>query len=296
MQVFSDAVAPHPGIEDGGAPAVFLPVPESFGTWAPAVGGPCPVVLRGAARHWPALERWTFPHLAECGGPRPVTLVHGNRELGATLFSTSTWSDYLARLDAADGNPDATGHLKEFDLFEELPALAQDAPVDGLFPPGQAVVRSAWIGPQAARTGLHYDLVDNLAVLVRGAKRFQLARPGTVEALGALSRKYDRWARLARIGMRDLAGEPAAAGALFQADLGPGDAIYVPRGWWHEVSNLRASVFVSGFFGPASRLRPLSLATGARQFLHDISLFGRRHGCTCHAGRKLFSNSPTTAP
>lgn len=284
MQTFSEAMAPCPGVGDGGAPAVFLPVPESFRAWENAVGGPCPVVLRGAARHWPALERWTFPHLAACGGTRPVTLVHGNRELGATVFSTSTWSDYLAKLDAAgSANPEAIGHLKEFDLFKELPALARDAPADGLFPPGRMVYRSAWIGPPAARTGLHYDLVDNLAVLARGAKRFQLARPGTVEALGALSRKYDRWARLARIGMRDLAGAPGTAGALFQADLAPGDAIYVPRGWWHEVSNLRASVFVSGFFGPASRLRPLWLATGARQLVHDVNPFGRRC-CTCHTG------------
>lgn len=282
MQQVLDSSACPVGVD----PAQLRPVPELFGGTHEMLGGRFPVVLRGAANHWPALHRWTFSHLAERGGARPVTLVHGNRELGTTRFAASTFRDFVQSLepapDGAGGAP-RTGHLKEFDLLKELPELAGDAPAVSLFPPGHLVSSSAWIGPRSAHTGLHYDLIDNLAVLVRGAKRFYLARPGTVEAAQARSRKYDRWARLAAVGLRDLVDRPQAAGALFCADLGPGDAIYVPRGWWHEVVNLQASIFLSGFFGSTLRLRPLWMATGVRQFFHDVNPFGERC-CTCHPG------------
>ncbi|MBP5910640.1 hypothetical protein F3K40_42845 [Streptomyces sp. LBUM 1478] len=68
-----------------------------------------------------------------------------------------------------------------------------------MFPRGSVTSCGTWIGPALARTGLHHDLLDNLAVQITGRKRFYLARPGTVERAGALSVKYDAWARLSRV-------------------------------------------------------------------------------------------------
>ncbi|MES2947731.1 MAG: cupin-like domain-containing protein [Pseudomonadota bacterium] len=246
--------------------------------------GDGPVVLRGIGRHWPALERWTFAHLAHLGVAKPVTLVMGNREKSSTRFVKSTLDRYVAQLElqtAAQDEDSRIGYLKEFDLLKEIPALRQDVRQDALFPPGNIVSSSAWIGPQGAHTGLHYDVLDNLAVLTRGAKRFYLARPGTVERLGAMSPKYDRWAKLASVGMRDLAHSGVPADSLFAADLYPGDAMYVPHGWWHEVVNLQPSIFLSGFFGPKARVVGKWLSTGAVHFMHGITRVGSRN-CTCH--------------
>lgn len=243
------------------------------------------------------MDRWTFAHLARLGGERPVTLVAGNRELGTTRFIASTFGSYVASLEngsaLAAGDPETT-HLKEFDLLREIPGLRQDLSTGALYPRGHIVSSSAWIGPAGARTGLHYDLLDNLAVLVRGSKRFYLARPGTVEALGQLSRKHDRWARLASVGISDLAARDLPEDSLFTADLHPGDAIYVPKGWWHEVVNLKASIFLSGFFGPPSRVIPLWLATGAKQLAHDLYPLGRRN-CTCHSQTDDLKGTVTAA-
>lgn len=271
-----------------------LEIPRSRLGAVPEMGSPQghewighgPVVLRGMGRNWAALERWTFQHLAHLGGARPVTLVVGNRERSSTRFVTSTLDRYVAQLalqTAAQEEGSHIGYLKEFDLLKEIPSLRQDVEQDAWFPPGNIVSSSAWIGPQGAHTGLHYDLLDNLAVLTRGVKRFYLARPGTVEHLGALSKKYDRWAKLASVGMRDLAQSDVPADALFAVDLYPGDAIYVPHGWWHEVVNLQASIFLSGFFGSKARVVGLWVATGAVQLMHDFQLLGTRN-CSCHSG------------
>ncbi|MEO8388118.1 cupin-like domain-containing protein [Polaromonas sp.] len=266
-------------------PGLLAPVDEHQGTHIIDSGARVPCVMRGAALQWPATQRWTFDYLATRGGDRPVKLVLGNRELGETGFVLSTFRACVGSLASNGpiwGEGASTAHLKEFDLLHEFPALRTDVDTQALLPPRSHVSSSAWIGPRGAHTGLHYDLLDNLAVLLRGAKRFYLARPGVVESQGALSSKYDRWARLADIGIQGLAARKLPEASLFVADLHPGDAIYVPKGWWHEVVNLESSIFLGGFFGSVPSVVGLWLLTGTRQLIHDATPFpGRR--CTCHA-------------
>ncbi|MEK8034812.1 cupin-like domain-containing protein [Ideonella sp. DXS29W] len=267
-------------------------------TWPSAAGrgatGPLalsglvrPMVLRGAAAEWPAVRRWSFDALADGVPDQPVTLVVGNRERGTTRLRQGSLRDYLdclalqAAVDARAPAEDVVYQLKEFDLLRAHPALRQDLRWQELARPRWSVVsHGMWIGPAGARTGLHRDLLDNLAVLLLGRKRFFLLPPGRVEALGAVSDKYDRWAVLARVGAEALAGGGAAE-AIQVVDLAPGDALYLPRGWWHEVVNLTPSVLLGGFFGPVPRVVSLWAWTGLRQACH---LAGWRRGrCCCHA-------------
>ncbi len=242
--------------------------------------GNTPVVWRGAASDWPAVQRWSFDHLGSLAPEQLVRVVHGNRELQAAHLVTTTWGKHLSSL---QGNAANAGHLKEFDLLKHFPKLAQDLRLGSLFPPGAVVSNQAWIGPAQARTGLHHDLLDNVAVTVRGRKRFYLLPPGSIEGLGLVSSKFDRWARLAKTGVDALMATPNAlpANAVQVVDLAPGDALYVPHGWWHEVVNLEASVLLSGFFGSKRRAWAYWLATGAQQAAHNMDLW-RSGDCTCH--------------
>lgn len=263
----------------------FSPVPQGR---SPARFWRAPLVLRGAASDWPATSRWSFDYLAGIGGPQPVRLVMGNRETGETRFAEGRLDEYLRSLErspqpeAEDGPPP---YLKEFDLLERMAGLKDDIRPNGLLPRRHLSSCSAWVGPRGAHTGLHYDYLDNIAVLLRGTKRFYLARPGTVERLGAASPKYDRWARLSSIGFADLAATQPQDGSLFVAELRAGDALYVPRGWWHEVINIEPSVLLSGFFGTYPSVLAKWLWTGLQQQLHNVRAATCHTQCTCHASR-----------
>lgn len=283
------------------APAGFSALAEDAGPSAgPSVGftyGGEPQVLRGAAADWPAIQRWTFPYLASIAPDLAVQLVVGDRENGQTRFESSTLGAYLASLEHPEPgrNP---GYLKEFNLLARLPGLRNDLRQKALFPSGSISSSSAWIGPAGAKTGLHHDLLDNVAVQVVGRKRFYLARPGTVERAGQLSTRYDRWARLSQIGAIELAEGRATATATatepgraathetrndhFVVDLEPGDILNVPATWWHEVENLTPSVLLSGFFGPRLGVSSLWATESSRHLAHTLGWVGR-HGCTCHA-------------
>jgi lysine-specific demethylase 8 len=278
--------------------ADFTPLDSSTDALPGRVGGDRPLVLRGAASGWPAVQRWTFDHLARLDPRRPVRLVSGNRERGATRFVEGTLGEYLTTLDSPPaGEPPR--YLKEFDLLTAFPHLRAELRTRELFPPRTIRSSSVWIGPATARTGLHHDLLDNVAVQVIGTKRFYLAPPGSVERHQALAPKYDSWARLARVTAAEVADLQAGVddpqSRPLVVDLSPGDALYVPRRWWHEVENLTPSLLLSGFFGHPLAVLPAWLRVTARDGLHRLGLVGRS-GCTCHPAGQDGQRSPSPEP
>lgn len=262
----------------------FAAVPEAATLRQFSSRSDTPTVLRAAAAAWPAVHRWSFAHLCDACDEQEVTLVVGNREAGATRLVKAPLQACLARL--AQGLPlwgdgSQPAHLKEFDLLGAAPRLRRDAPAAALCPKGHVVFSSAWLGSTGAHTGLHYGYLDNRATLIRGAKRFFLVRPGVVERIGAVSSKYDRYARLAATDIQALSRLSLPQGDLLSVDLYAGDAIHVPRGWWHEVVNLQPSILLSGFHCPWWTLGPRWLCNAARHLAHRLSPV-RPRNCTCH--------------
>ncbi|MFN7835533.1 MAG: cupin-like domain-containing protein [Burkholderiaceae bacterium] len=255
-----------------------------------------PAVFRGLAHDWPAIARWRFEYLAALDPQREVQLVVGNREGGATQFMKSRLGCYLNELcQAAQSNfysvANDLPYLKEFDLLRHFPELLNDVRPTALFPPRSVGVNSSWIGPANARTGLHYDLLDNIAVQIRGRKRFYLLAPGSIEAIDAVSAKYDAWAKLsnvdAAIGLRlnEAHTEKPLKNQAFQVELEPGDVLYIPAGWWHEVVNLTPCILLSGFFGPRWTVNRRWLQVQYQMFVHRLHryLSKTKLPCTCHS-------------
>lgn len=96
-----------------------------------------------------------------------------------------------------------------------------------------------WLG-NAANVATHYDAMDNVACVIAGQRRFTLFTPDSIAnlyvgpidntmagrpvSLASVENHAERYPRFEAI--RDQ--------ALF-ADLEPGDAIYIPKLWWHQV-------------------------------------------------------------
>ncbi|MFD4434129.1 cupin-like domain-containing protein, partial [Nocardia sp. NPDC058497] len=136
--------------------------------------------------------------------------------------------------------------------------------------------------PAGARTGAHYDLLGNIAVAIRGQKRFRIAPPGFVEGADALSAKYDPWARLSARPLAEIAAASTnSEKSLFEIELQAGDALYVPDHWWHEVYNRSASILLSGFFGTYKHVAFCAIQVAARHILH-LAHLDRVTACTCH--------------
>lgn len=117
-----------------------------------------------------------------------------------------------------------------------------------------------WIGPARTITPLHCDYDDNIFAQLRGVKRIFLAPPHHDEFL------YTREANPLLFGSPvdpeapDYTRYPLARqAALVEVIVHPGDMLYVPAGWYHQVRALEFSLSSNRW----ARGLPLALAAQA---------------------------------
>jgi hypothetical protein len=131
---------------------------------------------------------------------------------------------------------------------------------------------SAWLGNRTC-IAAHQDVPDNLACVVAGRRRFTLLPPDQVRNLyvGPLEHTpAGQPISLVDLRRPDLARFPRFAQALPHlqvAELGPGDAIFIPSLWWHHVESLEPMNLLVNYWW---RRTPLHMDSPVGALLHAI--------------------------
>jgi hypothetical protein len=220
-----------------------------------AMAAGTPLVLRGVAGHWPALAAarrspaalGAYLRAMDRGGAVPVmeapASTGGRFGYGPDLREFSftkrqrPLAETLDRIEAAAAQPGGPViAIQLLPLAERLPAFVADNPMP-LVPDGAAP--KLWLGGPV-RTQIHNDRDHNLAVVVAGARRFVLFPPDAVGDLYIGPLDNPPALSLVDPEAPDLARFPRFAAALARArvaELAPGDAIAMPRHWWHHVTS-----------------------------------------------------------
>lgn len=202
-----------------------------------------PVVLEDYMRGWPALERWQLESLGERFGDVEVEICEG-RDATADydvkameLTTQSTMRALVDRIAASDESNDFYMIARNRNLEGPLGALLEDVVMDrGLLDPD--ATRGGcqlWVGPAGTVTPLHHDTSNILFCQVVGEKRVRLASPTETALLDTCRAMY------AHVDPETTEAELA----LREVELGPGDALFLPVGWWHHVRALSASVSIA---------------------------------------------------
>jgi hypothetical protein len=245
-------------------PAVLHEIPEL--AWA-AIANPesfrrdiaeqCqPTVLRGACGDWPvvraARESWGalaaylagfdsgVPAQAFIGKPEIAGRYYYRDELDGFNFARETLriSEALERIGANATDPDAaTLYMGSITTDDHLPGFAEENRLQVL---DGSVRPRVWIG-NASQVSCHFANFENVACVVAGRRRFTLFPP---DAIGDLYvGPIDNTMAGQPVGMavgcapgdpRFLRFERARDRALI-VELEPGDALYLPKLWWHQV-------------------------------------------------------------
>ena len=98
-----------------------------------------------------------------------------------------------------------------------------------------------WLGPKGTLTPWHHDLTNNLLVQVMGRKRVRMAPPWAFAQMRNSRHCFSDWGNEA-LPARDGTAETPP---VLECVIGPGEAIFLPVGWWHQVEALDLSASMS---------------------------------------------------
>lgn len=233
-----------------------------------------PVVFEGALAELVESGDWTPARLTErlrlwegtLEGEAPIFwLQMGHPEQQATVEMPCRFSDFASRLEDEAWQSGCkrlyNGTLPYF-AEESFPPLSEHGDVQRTFmlempeywkrreALGATQYRSLrwWIGFGGVRSGLHADPENvNVLNILHGTKTFNIYRPADIPNLYP-AWKFDNGATSSAVDpfSPDLSKYPRFAEARpMVAELGPGDVLVVPAGWFHFVESTSTSVSFS---------------------------------------------------
>ena len=232
-----------------------MPSAEMF--FAHWYGSNRPVVVRNFAASWPATNRWTPDWLAENFGEIDVSVCAGrngdprpDRNFAAHQTET-TLGQFVSDIQQAGATNDlyAVSNNRLMSNPALAPLFADVNPDPEIFPADRIVPGSValWIGPEGTVTPLHHDTTNVMFCQMYGRKQVTLVAP---EEFRVADSAIDFYAKC-DIGTPEWKRKFSDVQTL-RTLLEPGDAIFIPVGWWHRVESLDISISFSllGFARP----------------------------------------------
>jgi hypothetical protein len=209
-----------------------------------------PVIFTDRMKNWPAMTRWTPDYFRSICGAETVQVMTGRNsdadfELRSDLRRTTMrFSDYIDMVINA-------GRTNDFYLVaqNEFMRTAGGRKLQGDIMPFEEYLDERrdgfvfmWFGPSGTITPLHHDTADLILAQIVGRKRITLI-PADQKSL-----VYNHIGVFGQVDCEqpDLIRHPLyryVNKTVF--DLNPGEALFIPVGWWHHVRALDISISVS---------------------------------------------------
>lgn len=239
------------------SPIREIAIPDAATFARDVVSSYAPVVIRGLVRDWPAVSaarqstEAVAEHLLRFDRGAVAEVFVGPPDIGGRFFYSADMKGfnferrrgafgellrYLLRIVDMDEAPSV--YAGALETTETLPGFAEANPLPLLA--GLDAPPRIWLGnPSTIST--HFDVSDNVACVAAGRRRFTLFPPDQIHNLyvGPLDRTVaGQPTSMVELNAPDFERFPRfreALAAALTAELEPGDAIYIPALWWHQV-------------------------------------------------------------
>lgn len=208
-----------------------------------------PVLLTGLLDHWPAMSTWSLDYFDKTVGDQLVQVQFGrstdpNYEVNNDQHRREMpMREFLGLMRSDESSNDFYITANNDDLNRSaLSQIWNDAgDLDGYLDDGSRGGRFFWMGPRGTVTPFHHDLTNNLLVQISGSKRVRLVASYESPKMRNHLHCYSEWT-----------GETLPPGpqgdnrpSVIECDIGPGEALFIPVGWWHYVEGLSPTIGLS---------------------------------------------------
>jgi hypothetical protein len=210
-----------------------------------------PVVLTGLTHDWPAMQRWSPQDLKARFGHLDVE-IQAERSANPRYEEDKLQhrrqvrlADFVDQVLAGGATNDyyMTANNEALRRPEFAPLLADIGSLPVLCDPAELSRRSSfWFGPAGTHTPLHHDTIMLFHTQVVGRKRWRFISPLQTPKLY----NYNGVFSPIDIDHPDDRRYPDFRQAsVLEVVVEPGETVFLPLGWWHQVSSLDVSLSFS---------------------------------------------------
>lgn len=226
-----------------------------------------PAILTGALLDWPAYRNWTPEYFKSRWGDRVLYAYETSWDGKSPYLFPYEEKRVVKRLadlvDASLQQSDYKLYNNKEDADEAYPGSSADLRYGAMIRSAGRLQPGVWMGSRGTRSGMHFDLHDNLHAMIFGSKAFLLVDPGSPNRLYpfkcAPSKSpvdparvdWERFPKLKRC-------------RIFIDRLDKGDVVFIPRRWWHYFVSTETAISSGCWFewsgisnaerGPTSKL------------------------------------------
>jgi hypothetical protein len=275
------------------------------------IGSERPAILRGLINAWPAVDvgrrspAAMVEYLRRFDNGHPVDAIMTPPEVEGRVFYNEAMSGFNFVRNRLPITAIAEQVLR-YGAFARAPAVAAQSalisdclpgfPAENLLPfLDAAVLPRIWLG-NAITTPTHLDEWNNIGCVVAGRRRFTLFPPEQIANLyiGPLD-FAPTGAPMSLVSLHepDLARFPRFKEALavaVTAELGPGDAIFIPPLWWHHVQSLEPFNLLVNYWWRAAASAATATESAFDSLIHTILNLRSLPPATREAWRALFDH------
>jgi len=273
------------------------------------VGSGHPAVLRGLVKHWPAVKLESpaalVEYLRRLDNGTPVDALMTPPEIEGRVFYDATMKGFNFVRNRLPITQVAEQVLR-YGTFPRAPAVAVQSALIRDCLPGftqenslsildDTVLPRIWLG-NAITTPTHLDEWNNIGCVVRGRRRFTLFPPEQIRNLyiGPLDfAPTGAPVSLVSLHEPDFERFPRfreALAAAVSAELGPGDAIFIPPLWWHHVESLEPFNLLVNYWWHASAGIATGSHSGFDALIHALVTLRTLPPATREAWHALFEH------
>jgi hypothetical protein len=210
-----------------------------------------PVIFTALTEHWPARELWSLSYFRSRAADANVLVAHtpgGRLPVGGGKAIPQQQMRFGEFLDGLQ-----SGRRDRYlitPIWQMLPQLMGDVRLPAVYAQAAFTDARFWVGPADFCTPLHHDLPENLFAQIVGRKRVVLIPRWQRRAVYPFG-PFSGTPNFAQVDAErpDLARFPAFARATrLSCVVEPGEVLYIPRRWWHQLQSLDVSASVNLWF------------------------------------------------
>ncbi|CAB3396581.1 unnamed protein product [Caenorhabditis bovis] len=192
-----------------------------------------PLIIRNIYNKMEAVQKWNFTYFFEKMHARTFPV-----EIGSSYSAEGSSQKMMSFKDFLVNRNNETLYLGQHNIFKQIEFLLDDIIIPNICFYNdiniENVERNTWIGP--ANTIFGKKLI-RLCAPKWGRNMYPI--DGILSNTSQIDGEFPDFEKFPKFGKVE---------EIFETVVGPGDALFIPRGWWHMVKSLTPSISLSHWF------------------------------------------------